>query len=948
MPYENDELSLLRSQRHRPLRAEGRGWCRWVVAGLAALGWGFSALPSDASLKAADYEVAQVKAHEQHQLGELIRASDADHRAIASGSWSGAGTWSAGQVPGQGAQVWIPEGLRVLVDAKADEEAVKWILVEGELAFAPKKDTALKVTTLVIGETGALEMGTAQHRIHAGRSARIIFADRGERDRVADPMDLTGGLLAAGKVGIYGAVKTAWVLPEISLSQGLQELTVDRAPEGWKVGDQVLIPGTDADQVQDEIRTLAAVSRSKKSLRFDRPLDFEHWAPASAGVPIGNLTRNIILSSENSQNIPRRAHVMLMHRQTGTVIDGAAFLGLGRTDTRIAHTVPRLTNAGNVVEGTDANTIARYAVHFHVRSGAHRDVAPHIFRRSVIIDSPKHGLVNHGGHVLAQENITYKIDGSHFFGENGSEIGTFEGNLAVRSEGSPEGYRGFGLKSRMYMFDFGHGGHGFWTQGSGIVMKGNYAFGHQGAGFSIYSIPMEEGGEKVKFLASNLGNEMRAQGAEALDIRNVPFEFYGNTAAASHAGLEIWRHQRYLEADSQTPSRVEDSTFWALGGDGVILTYSRNIAFRNVSVYGDPENLRSIGFGGVNSSTGGITYEGVHVEGFRIGIDLPTRGVNAVRNSYLNNHRNIRVRLIRNSGFDAVLENLEFGTLDVPRQFDIFMEGWSAEDGETPRRADLSGLFERSRLRVVGTDPKLDGKQIYFSEQGRTAFPYNGLDVPELEKRSTYHVWWDYKVAFSGAMAPADARTVSRIWGLVGSPVDSDPMLQLESPRFSKVVKDYALALHDEQGNFLQLPAVDLKEGWNFLSVPVFGEKRTALVYGDTTPPRWVMHENFPTEIHPDDLKFGIRVTGRAVDQLAGLETSITHAPFVSEFEMTSPGVATFVVNFHDEAYNWGQVPVQLKVTESALRRGPFVAHYLQGFRPPEELEARRIATANP
>ena len=92
--------------------------------------------------------------------------------------------------------------------------------------------------------------------------------------------------------------------------------------------------------------------------------------------------------------------------------------------------MPVVDEGGALVEGTDANTQGRYAVHFHLRSGARADVAPNVFRNSVIVDSPKHGLVNHGGNVLAEGNVTFRVDGSHFFAENGSEIGALCSALA--------------------------------------------------------------------------------------------------------------------------------------------------------------------------------------------------------------------------------------------------------------------------------------------------------------------------------------------------------------------------------------------------------------------------------------------------------------------------------------------------------------------------------------
>ena len=82
-----------------------------------------------------------------------------------------------------------------------------------------------------------------------------------------------------------------------------------------------------------------------------------------------------------------------------------------------------------------------------------------MFAGNVIVDSPKHGLVNHGGHVVAENNVTYAVHGSHFFAENGSEVGAFRDNLAIYSKGS-----GDKVRARDCVFDFGHGGHGFWAR----------------------------------------------------------------------------------------------------------------------------------------------------------------------------------------------------------------------------------------------------------------------------------------------------------------------------------------------------------------------------------------------------------------------------------------------------------------------------------------------------
>ncbi len=127
---------------------------------------------------------------------------------------------------------------------------------------------------------------------------------------------------------------------------------------------------------------------------------------------------------------------MIMHAETATTIDGVALLQLGRTDARRAPTVPEIGADGRVRAGSVANTLARYPIHFHVLSGGDVGVPPHVVRNSVVIDSPKFGIVNHGGHVVAEDNVTLRIAGAHFVAENGSEVGAFRRNMAVRSTGS--------------------------------------------------------------------------------------------------------------------------------------------------------------------------------------------------------------------------------------------------------------------------------------------------------------------------------------------------------------------------------------------------------------------------------------------------------------------------------------------------------------------------------
>ena len=195
---------------------------------------------------------------------------------------------------------------------------------------------------------------------------------------------------------------------------------------------------SDLGQHEDELCAVKAVSADGKTITLDRPLAYNHGGifGYTEAVPVGNLSRNVIVESENAQEISRRGHTMFMHTQD-VVIDSALFRELGRTSVEGTLTNPELKE-GKLTPGTDANTIGRYAVHFHIRWGVTYQQQPFIVRNSAIDGSPKLGVVNHGGYGLVDHNVSYRVRGSHFFTENGSEIGRFHGNLAVRSFGTDE------------------------------------------------------------------------------------------------------------------------------------------------------------------------------------------------------------------------------------------------------------------------------------------------------------------------------------------------------------------------------------------------------------------------------------------------------------------------------------------------------------------------------
>ena len=127
-----------------------------------------------------------------------------------------------------------------------------WVRVDGTLRFDPKADTGPEG-----GHAGRQRRkapsrsAPRRNASSADKTARLILGDRGERDdaqRQRDPYDLSGGLLAHGRVRIFGAEYTSHAMPTAVPRKGDTEVRFATAPKGWKVGDTLLFPGLDRQQ----------------------------------------------------------------------------------------------------------------------------------------------------------------------------------------------------------------------------------------------------------------------------------------------------------------------------------------------------------------------------------------------------------------------------------------------------------------------------------------------------------------------------------------------------------------------------------------------------------------------------------------------------------------------------------------------------------------------------
>jgi Ca2+-binding RTX toxin-like protein len=696
------------------------------------------------ALPHADSPVLQ---REHLSLFQLVRYDEVTHYAIHDGDWLNPATWHDGIVPTAGARVLIPMNVTVTVNGIVTPR-LDTIRIDGTLSFDVSTNTELRVDTVVVGGSGAFEMGTEEAPIQSGVKARLFITNDGPIDRVADPFGLGRGLLSHGRVSIHGAEVTGHVALLWGAIAGQTVLNLKSVPIGWKVGDTIVIASTSVGATENEVRTIVAINGT--NVQLNQSLSYSHIpARADFEVHVANVSRNAVIESESSV-VDRRGHVMFMHNRD-VDIAYAGFYRLGRTDKSVPINDSVVNSDWTLEAGTGTNSRARYAVHFH-RTGIIADGNPSVVRGSAVVDSPGWGFVNHSSYVDMIDNVAYDVHGAAFSTEVGDEIGSFRNNIAIGSVGSGES-----TNSRIDIQDFGHQGDGFWFQGGGVYVTDNISAGNDGNAFAYYTRGLIEGGVRQMFRSANLPSPEIANGSEMIDVEQVPiFEFARNTGYASSVGLAT----RYQLRDALHPlqqSTIRESLFWN-NSTGIDLSYSQRIIVSDTTVTNALGTLPKFGIAH-NAVTKDIRFENVTVTGYSWGIDVPRLGSTIINGGYFANRYDIVVQPgLSNDRSVLITGAIQLGQLGFENVAHVYM------------RAQTADGFVLTRDVVTLDYGSYDTRRLYYLLQHPNAVPvplpiagvplqYVGLTNQQLLNL--------FGVAYGGEIAPADAQSNPKIIGLI-------------------------------------------------------------------------------------------------------------------------------------------------------------------------------------
>ncbi|HEY9889249.1 MAG TPA: G8 domain-containing protein, partial [Candidatus Obscuribacterales bacterium] len=358
---------------------------------------------------------------------DLVNPAEATHIAVRNGSWFDARTWQSGQIPQGDAQVFIPADITVRYNQVSDTRLAS-VRVDGQLNFVNHRHTQMVVDTLVVAPAGRLTIGTEATPLRADRTARIIIADNGLIDTLWDPTQVSRGVLALGAVELHGAPKTAYGSAAIAPAAGDSTLVLDAAPTNWRVGDTLVIAGgetlaADGTPVEETV-TIQAIAGNRVTLA--RPLAFDH-ADTTADPVITNLSRNIVITTENAGQVPtaQRGHVLLAGDDVA--VRYVEFRELGRTD----HSQP-FDNL-LLAAGDRTNLPGRYALQLSGVGDADANQAA-IVEGNTIVGSPGGGYVQVNSHAEVTANAVYDVIGAGFTAATPQDSGIWQNNIALKTE----------------------------------------------------------------------------------------------------------------------------------------------------------------------------------------------------------------------------------------------------------------------------------------------------------------------------------------------------------------------------------------------------------------------------------------------------------------------------------------------------------------------------------
>jgi hypothetical protein len=300
----------------------------------------------------------------------------------------------------------------------------------GVLSISRSRNTTLRFTHLFVLPGGYLNAGVKGSCIPPDVHVEFIVRDV-PIDTTRDPFQWGNGLLNFGTQDRCGAEKRAWTTLTGNALAGATVITLADDPNGWRVGDELLLPDMLASSSHRREVPVFITAITGRQITLSKPLDFDHRdilrpdGKLLLHPRVANLTRNVVIRSEG-QTTP--GHTVDVEHMARWHIADNEIIGLGRTkNIPLDNTSPDLRHIGN-------NQAGRYADHHHHAMGMDSYTRGSVLRGA----TGKWGVVVHQTHdAVIADNIAIDFKGAAFITEDGNEARTrFEHNFAAYNVGN--------------------------------------------------------------------------------------------------------------------------------------------------------------------------------------------------------------------------------------------------------------------------------------------------------------------------------------------------------------------------------------------------------------------------------------------------------------------------------------------------------------------------------
>lgn len=516
-----------------------------------------------------------------------------DIRATKSGKWDDSAVWNQQRVPAETDNVWIPDGVQVVMDGS---QSCENLIVSGTLEI---DGAHFSVGTLTVLQSGTLLCGS---ELKPG--AGTITFRKQRLDLKKDPYQFGRGLLVFGTIRMYGKPKAPYVRCADDLFAGDQSAEVLNVPSGWEIGDRLVVTDTRQgwrtqllrkDKWRPECDEVTLTDAQPGAVSFS-PLQYDHKQmenphddrPLTAHIL--NLTRSIVLENEDDEH---RAHTIFFGPATVDV-NYVAAVNLGRTDARRP-----LDNTGVKPDGTihvGTNQIARYAWHFHHHHGPPNNLPNSRRQRGCVSTGTfKWGFTIHGTHFVDfLENVAYDCLGSGITLEDSSESNNrLIGNFCCKIGGVGKPVRKITLPNGTRSFDISRDGAGIWARGCYNIFRDNItnACFHSGYEFNGYYVSEDP---KVPEFAGQLPTEYKT-------IRTPGYLDFDGNEAYGYSKFCFWRawpqgspstktqSHGHMGSYFDSPSVMKNCLGWAFHHHGLEAWHDAALTVENTVFINDAE-----------------------------------------------------------------------------------------------------------------------------------------------------------------------------------------------------------------------------------------------------------------------------------------------------------------------------------------------------------------------